>query len=220
MRYSLNLVTGSLTASRPISLRAGRASSTVSEMKTFWFFAAAAGVGLLVVVLRFGTVEPCGILRAQIRHEAIREGGFTATVALLPDSVIDGLIAAAQDAPLSPGRCLALAFTGMPTPPPAAQPRASALVTPPAAQVDEWNLCGKTSLSQVAAALLRDDVATLSRPEMIHGSCTSQGTLKNGRPIGVRVIFAPDGAIGTSVYIPASNADPMTNRTLRQYPVK
>jgi hypothetical protein len=91
--------------------------------------------------------------------------------------------------------------------------------TPVVAQADEWDLCAKTSLSQVVAALHRNDVATLSRPEMIHGTCTSEGILKSGKPIGMRIIFAPDGEIGTSVYTPLSNADPMTNPTPHQFPV-
>lgn len=91
--------------------------------------------------------------------------------------------------------------------------------TPAIARADEWDLCGKTSLSQVVAAIHRSDVATLSRPEMIHGSCTSQGTLKSGKPIGVQIIFAPNATIGTSIYTPLSNADPMTNPAPRQYPV-
>ena len=86
-----------------------------------------------------------------------------------------------------------------------------------AQQLDEWDLCDKTSLSRVITALHRNDVLTLSRPEIIHGTCTIEGTLKSGKAIGVRIIFAPDGSIGTSVYTPLGNADPMTNPTPRQY---
>jgi hypothetical protein len=65
-------------------------------------------------MLKFGTIDPCGILRAQIRQEAGREGGFGGVVAsTLPDVVIDGIIAA-QYGPLSPVRCIALAFAGAP----------------------------------------------------------------------------------------------------------
>jgi hypothetical protein len=78
---------------------------------------AAAGTALLIVLLKFGTINPCGIVREQVR----REGGVLTS--LLPDAVIDALIAG-QNGPLSPARCMTLAFTKVPiqTPP---QPRPS-----------------------------------------------------------------------------------------------
>lgn len=71
------------------------------------------GGGLLVLELQFGTVAPCGILRAELRQEAAREGGFALVAAALPDSAINALLAA-QFGPMSPGRCLQLAISGPP----------------------------------------------------------------------------------------------------------
>ena len=72
----------------------------------------AAGAG--VVYLKYGTLDPCGVVRAQIRQEASRAGGFGAAVAaMLPDSAIDGLIAAQYGAP-TPGRCVSLMLNPSP----------------------------------------------------------------------------------------------------------
>jgi hypothetical protein len=91
----------------------------------------AAGTALLIVLLEFGTIAPCGIVRAEVRQQAAREGVFAAGLAAaLPDGVIDSLIAA-QYGPLSPGRCIALAFAGAPlNAAPSVQPSASAVTTP------------------------------------------------------------------------------------------
>lgn len=68
----------------------------------------AVGAGLLVLVVEFGTVDPCGILRIRLRQEAMREGDLgQAVAALLPDSLIDAAVAS-QFGTLTPGRCLAL----------------------------------------------------------------------------------------------------------------
>jgi hypothetical protein len=80
---------------------------------------ALAAATLLVVGFTYGTIDPCGILRAKIRAEASREGGVGAIASMLPDGIIDGLVAAKYGT-LSPGRCIALAFEGPPRPPPAA----------------------------------------------------------------------------------------------------
>ena len=83
------------------------------------------GGGLSVFALKFGTVTPCGILRAEIRQEAAREGGFGLVVSALPDSAIDAILAA-QFGPMSPGRCMQLAIAGPPIRPqtsPALSPR-------------------------------------------------------------------------------------------------
>lgn len=82
------------------------------------------GGGLAILTLKFGTVEPCGILRAEVRQEAAREGGFALVVSALPDTAIDALLAA-RFGPLSPGRCIQLALSGPPIRPqaPAASPR-------------------------------------------------------------------------------------------------
>jgi hypothetical protein len=76
----------------------------------------AVGTGLLIVFLKFGTIDPCGILRVEVRQEAAREDSFGGVIAsALPDSIIDGIIAI-QYGPLSPGRCIALAFSVAPQP--------------------------------------------------------------------------------------------------------
>jgi hypothetical protein len=71
-----------------------------------------------VVYVSYGTLDPCGILRERVRHQAAHEGGgfgsFLATA--LPDNVVDGIIAA-QHGPLSPGRCISLLFDGSPSGP-------------------------------------------------------------------------------------------------------
>lgn len=88
--------------------------------KAFLVLLTGMGVVLLIVFGKFGTIDPCGILRAQIRQEAAREGGFGGFLgAAMPDVVLDGIIAAKYGA-LSPGRCITLAFAGAP---PRAPPR-------------------------------------------------------------------------------------------------
>jgi hypothetical protein len=80
------------------------------------------GVVLLVILLKFGTVSPCGIMREQIRQEAAREGEFGSFLAAaMPDAAIDGILIA-QYGSLSPGRCIVLALTGPPLQAPAAPP--------------------------------------------------------------------------------------------------
>jgi hypothetical protein len=60
------------------------------------------------ILLKFGTLSPCGIVREQLREEGIREGSFAGVVAaVMPDSVLDAMITAAVGTP-TPGRCLAL----------------------------------------------------------------------------------------------------------------
>jgi hypothetical protein len=78
---------------------------------------AAVITALLIVFLKFGTINPCGIVREQVRQE----GGIL--VSLLPDSAIDAMIVG-QNGPLSPGRCMTLAFTKVPVQSPP-QPRPS-----------------------------------------------------------------------------------------------
>jgi hypothetical protein len=39
---------------------------------TFLVLLAGLGAGMLIVVLKFGTLDPCGIVRAQIRQQAAR----------------------------------------------------------------------------------------------------------------------------------------------------
>jgi hypothetical protein len=66
-----------------------------------------------VLLLKFGTIDPCGILRAQIRQDAAREGGFGVVASALPNVVIDGIITE-HYGPLSPGRCLVLSIDRAP----------------------------------------------------------------------------------------------------------
>jgi hypothetical protein len=69
-----------------------------------------AGLIGAVVLLRFGTLNPCGILRVQVREEGTREGTFAAGLAtILPDVALDAMMQAAYG-PLTPGRCLGLLF--------------------------------------------------------------------------------------------------------------
>ena len=58
------------------------------------------------IYFRFGTVEPCGILRVRVREQGVAQRGLNAVLAsALPDQAIDTLMAA-QYGPLTPGRCL------------------------------------------------------------------------------------------------------------------
>jgi hypothetical protein len=75
-----------------------------------------AGAGLLVIVLEFGTADPCGILRIRLRQEAMRQGDLgSAVAALMPDALIDAAVAS-QFGTLTPGRCLALLVNPTPLP--------------------------------------------------------------------------------------------------------
>jgi hypothetical protein len=80
------------------------------------------GGGLLILMVVFGTITPCGILRAELRKEATREGGFGLILSALPDGAIDALLTT-QFGPLSPGRCLQLALSGTPPVPNQSAPR-------------------------------------------------------------------------------------------------
>jgi hypothetical protein len=77
------------------------------------FIAIALATVLLAALLDYGALAPCGIVRAQVRQQGERVGGFGVLAAALPDGVIDSIIAA-HYGPLSPGRCIALAFGGAP----------------------------------------------------------------------------------------------------------
>ncbi|HXZ03036.1 MAG TPA: hypothetical protein VEI03_23820 [Stellaceae bacterium] len=60
-----------------------------------------------VVYYRFGTLEPCGILRMKMREQAQAQQGLNAMLAsALPDQAVDALMAA-EYGPLTPQRCLA-----------------------------------------------------------------------------------------------------------------
>ena len=70
------------------------------------------------VYFNYGTIEPCGVMREQIRRDAARHGGdfggFVASV--MPDSVINSMVAAQYDRPVTPYLCLKIA-TGIERPP-------------------------------------------------------------------------------------------------------
>ena len=71
-----------------------------------------AGLAGGIVYLKFGTLDPCGIVRAEIRQQAVREGQFAQVLAaVVPDNVIHAMIAT-QYGQLTPARCIALAFAG------------------------------------------------------------------------------------------------------------
>jgi hypothetical protein len=115
--------------------------------RTFLVLLAAIGAALLIVVFKFGTIAPCGILRAQIRQEAVREGQFAQVLAaVVPDSLIDAMIAN-QYGELTPGRCIALMIAG---PQQAAAPHA----VPPdrLSPVPQRDGQGGTAIPQDAAA--------------------------------------------------------------------
>lgn len=67
-----------------------------------------AAVVVGIVLLKYGTLQPCGIVREAARQEAIREGGAAAAIAsLLPDGAIDAIVAAKYGR-LTPGRCISM----------------------------------------------------------------------------------------------------------------
>ncbi len=123
--------------------------------KIFVALLAVASAVVLIVVLKFGTIDPCGIMRAQIRQEAAQQGGFGAIVAALPDGVIDGIIAD-QYGPLSPGRCIALALGAAPVQAPTAPRSVPPQVSQPARpQATQQN--GLVTAQNAAAALRQAD---------------------------------------------------------------
>lgn len=65
-------------------------------------------IAAAAVYYRFGSVEPCGILRERVREQAAARRGLNAVlVSALPDQAMDALMAA-QYGPLTPQRCLAV----------------------------------------------------------------------------------------------------------------
>lgn len=76
------------------------------------------GIGAGVLYLNYGTVKPCSILRERIKQKDMNGGGqfgrFLATT--IPNRVYDGLIAA-RYGELTPGHCIRLLLTGLPSQP-------------------------------------------------------------------------------------------------------
>jgi hypothetical protein len=92
------------------------------------------GIGAAAAFLRFGTIEPCGIVRWIARDALAREGKELGGVisSLAPDSIIDATIAT-QYGPLSPGSCVKIlvAEWGAPKPlPPRDKPAGSIAIAP------------------------------------------------------------------------------------------
>jgi hypothetical protein len=77
-------------------------------------------VGAGITYLNYGTVEPCGVLRERMRHRTARDGGnlggFLASVT--PDNVIDGIIAAQYNKPVTPLLCIGILLGTEPAPAP------------------------------------------------------------------------------------------------------
>ncbi len=72
----------------------------------FVILALAIGYVAFQTYMRFGTIEPCGILRQVKRENAGAQGSLErAVAAAAPDSVIDRMLAL-QYGPLTPGKCL------------------------------------------------------------------------------------------------------------------
>jgi hypothetical protein len=60
------------------------------------------------VLLNFGTLNPCGIVRHEIRQDALRQGGFGAAIAaVLPDAALNAIVTAKYGS-LTPGRCISI----------------------------------------------------------------------------------------------------------------
>jgi hypothetical protein len=76
-------------------------------------FAVCVGATIGAFEYQYGAVTPCGIVRSMARTEAAKEGGLAVLVAAMPDSVINGLLEATVG-PLTQGKCLSLAFSGLP----------------------------------------------------------------------------------------------------------
>jgi hypothetical protein len=67
-----------------------------------------AAIAAGIVLLKFGTLSPCGIVRYEIRQEALRQGGFGAAIAaVLPDAALDAIVATKYGS-LTPGRCISI----------------------------------------------------------------------------------------------------------------
>lgn len=71
-----------------------------------------------IIYMKYGTVEPCGIVREKLRRQATTEGGniggLLATVT--PDSVINGMLSAQYNQPVTPGLCVGI-LVGTEAPP-------------------------------------------------------------------------------------------------------
>jgi hypothetical protein len=66
------------------------------------------------VYLQYGTIEPCSVLREKLRRQAQREGGELGGLVaqVLPDNILNALISAQYNRPVTPGLCLEI-LTGI-----------------------------------------------------------------------------------------------------------
>ena len=62
------------------------------------------------VYMTYGTVEPCGIVREKLRRQAVAEGGNLGGLLanVTPDSVINGMLTAQYNRPVTPGLCVGI----------------------------------------------------------------------------------------------------------------
>jgi hypothetical protein len=86
-------------------------------VRTIWVLVGVAAVGAGLIYYNFGTLSPCGMLRAHVRQ---RDG----LAAVLPDSIVDAFLAAQYGA-LTPSRCIAILANNQ-RPPPTKAAQASA----------------------------------------------------------------------------------------------
>jgi hypothetical protein len=64
-------------------------------------------VGAAVVYFNYGTIEPCGVLREQIRRHATAHGGDLGGLlaGVTPDNVINAMISTEYNRPMTPWLC-------------------------------------------------------------------------------------------------------------------
>ena len=72
----------------------------------FWLLATVLLAGVVVTYARFGTVEPCGVVRQMAREADFRRGGLDALAASqLPDEIYDRTLTL-RFGPLTPAKCV------------------------------------------------------------------------------------------------------------------
>ena len=65
-----------------------------------------------IPLVKYGTLSPCSILRANVREQLKHSGGLVGLAALLPDSVLDAGIESQFGGELTPGHCVVVLLTG------------------------------------------------------------------------------------------------------------
>jgi hypothetical protein len=72
----------------------------------FWLLATVLVVGAAVTYARFGSVEPCGVVRQMSREADLQRGGLNALAASqLPDQIYDHTLVL-RFGPLTPAKCM------------------------------------------------------------------------------------------------------------------